>query len=347
MKRRGNPALLGLFVLAGLALVFVTLFTVAGGDLFARKERAVMYFGGSIYGLQVGAPVVFRGVRLGSVTTIGLAQDKARGDVAIPVVAEMDLAMIRNIQGSGPADDPSRGLKALVERGLRAELAMQSLLTNQLYIDLDFQPDKAATTVAIERSETQIPTVATAIQELRAQIDGINVRQLLDDVATIASSARKVVSGPELSQALADVAIVSANLRHITERLDRRVDPLADATRDTLAGTRQAMAELGQAAQRVGDSASRVGDTATRLGDSAERVSGALGADAPLLQSLRGASDELARSAAALRNATQEDAQLMQNVQRALQDVARASRAVRELADTLDAQPESLLKGRR
>lgn len=340
MKRRGNPALLGLFVIAGLALVFVTLFTIAGGDLFARKERAVMYFGGSIYGLQVGAPVVFRGVRLGSVITIGLAQDKARGDVAIPVVAELDLAMIRNIQGRGPADDPSRGLKALVERGLRAELAMQSLLTNQLYIDLDFQPDKSARTVAIERPETQIPTVATAIQELRAQIDGINVRQLLDDVATIASSARKVVSGPELNQALSDIAIVSANLRHITERLDRRVDPLADATRDTLTSTRQAMGELGQAAQRVGD-------TATRLGDSAERVSGALGPDAPLLKSLRGASDELARSAAALRNATQEDAQLMQNVQRALQDVARASRAVRELADTLDAQPESLLKGRR
>ena len=83
MKKRGNPALLGLFVVAGLVLVFITLFSIAGGELFTRKERVVMYFGGSIYGLQVGAPVVFRGVRLGSVTTIGLTQDKARGDVAL------------------------------------------------------------------------------------------------------------------------------------------------------------------------------------------------------------------------------------------------------------------------
>lgn len=340
MKTRGNPALLGLFVMAGLALVFVTLFSIAGGELFTRKERVVMYFGGSIYGLQVGAPVVFRGVRLGSVTTIGLTQDKARGDVAIPVVAELDREMIRNISGSGAADDPSRSLSALVQRGLRAELAMQSLLTNQLYIDLDFQPDKQARRVEITRSETQIPTVATAIQELRAQIAGVNIGQLLDDLSTIASSARQLVGSPEMSQSLKDLAAVSASLRQITQRLDRQVDPLASSARDTLKDTRQAMNELGKAAVRVGD-------TADRVGDGVDRVSGALGPDAPLLQSLRAASDELGRTAAALREATQEDAQLTQNVQRALQDLARASRAVRELADTLEEQPDALLKGRR
>lgn len=337
--KRGNPAVLGLFVLAGLALVFVTLFSIAGGELFTRKERVVMYFGGSIYGLQVGAPVVFRGVRLGSVITIGLAQDKARGDVAIPVVAELDREMIRNVGGSGDASDPSRTMKALVERGLRAELAMQSLLTNQLYIDLDFQPDKPARLVAIERSETQIPTVATAIQELRAQIDGINVRQLLDDVSTIASSARQAFTGPELAQGLKDLAALSANLKRVSEKLDRQVDPLANATQATLAEARQAVRQLGEAAETAGASASAVAG-------SVARVSGAFGPDAPLLKSVQAAAEELSRSAAALRQAGQDDAALMQNIQRALQDLSRASRAVRQLADTIDEHPEALIRGR-
>lgn len=339
-RRRINPTWLGLFVVLGLALLFVTLFGVAGGsDLLRRKERVVMYFGGSIYGLQVGAPVVFRGVRLGSVTQIGLAQDKASNEVAIPVVAELDRDIIRNIGGSGAADDPSRTLNALVDKGLRAELAMQSLLTNQLYVDLDFQPDRQARRRAIDRSETQIPTVATAIQELRAQIDGVNLRQLLDDVSSIAASARKLVDSPEMARGLKDLATLSTNLRQISDKLDRQVEPLAQAAQDTLADTRVAMRQVGQAAQQAGQSASRVADSVAQAGN-------ALAPGSPLLASLQTAADELARSAAALRQAGQSDSELMQNLQRALQDMARASRAVRDLADQIDEHPESLIRGR-
>ena len=69
MKRKASPVLIGAFVVAGLALVAVAIIAMAGGRLFAHKGRAVMHFGGSVYGLQEGAPVVFRGVRVGTVTS--------------------------------------------------------------------------------------------------------------------------------------------------------------------------------------------------------------------------------------------------------------------------------------
>ena len=49
------------------AVIATTIIALAGNSLFTRKEKAVMFFRGSVYGLQVGAPVVFRGVRVGSV----------------------------------------------------------------------------------------------------------------------------------------------------------------------------------------------------------------------------------------------------------------------------------------
>ena len=141
-RKKTNPALLGLFVVGGLLLIFATVFSLAGGKLLVRKQAVVMHFGGSIYGLQVGAPVVFRGVRLGSISSIGLSYDKATSRVVIPVTAELDREMLRNVSGGNKSDDPGLALPGMIERGLRAQLAMQSILTGQLYVDLDFRSPK-------------------------------------------------------------------------------------------------------------------------------------------------------------------------------------------------------------
>jgi paraquat-inducible protein B len=332
-RRHGNPALLGLFVVGALALLFVTVFTVAGGKLLTRKQKVVMHFAGSIYGLQVGAPVVFRGVRLGSVSTIGVAYDRASNSVTIPVTAELERDMLRNVSGVARGDDVGAAVPALVERGLRAQLAMQSLLTGQLYVDLDFHPEKLALRVSSDPAETEVPTVTTAIQNLKNQVDQLDIKRLVDDVAAIASTTRAMVGAPELARAVKDIDDISANLVRLTARLDRQVDPLLATAQATLESTRSAMERMANAAGKVGDSAQRVGTTFNPEG--------------PLVQNLRRSADELARTASALREAMADDAPLNQNLQRALKDVSTAARAARELADTLDQQPESVLKGRR
>lgn len=331
-KRHGHPALLGLFVVSALALLFVAVFVIAGGKLFVGKQSVVMHFNGSIYGLQVGAPVVFRGVRLGSVSSIGVAYDSSQHEVWIPVVAELDSDMLANL--SAAAGPQGVSVRELVERGLRGQLAMQSLLTGQLYIDLDFRPGKGpAPSRAGPHNEIEIPTVATPLQDLRNQVDGLDIKRLVGDLSAIASSGRRLLEGPELSHAVKDIEAVATSLRRLTEQLDRRAGPLADASLATLEATRLAMDRMGNSAVTVNESARRVGQTFNPEG--------------PLVQDLRKASQELSRAAAALADAAQDEAPLNQNLQRALKDVSQAARALRELADTLDQQPESVLKGRR
>jgi len=332
-KRHGHPALLGLFVVVALALLFVTVFIVAGGRLLTGKQKVVMFFNGSIYGLQVGAPVVFRGVRLGSVSSIGVAYDRASNAVSIPVEAQLERDMLGNLTGDRDSGTVVPSMNALVQRGLRAQLATQSLLTGQLYIDLDFRPGKPMTVSANDRPEIAIPTVATPLQDLKNQVDGLDIKRLVDDVASIASSGRRLVEGPELGRAVQDIQAMAANLRHLTEQLDRRATPLADASLAALQSTRLAMERMSGAASAVSDSAQRVSKT--------------FNPDGPMVQDLRRAANELARTAAALSNAAGDEGPLNQNLQRALSDVAKAARALRELADTLDQQPESVLKGRR
>lgn len=355
MKRHANATLIGAFVVAGLALVAAAVIAAAGGKLFTRTEQAVMHFNGSIYGLQVGAPVVLRGVRVGSVTSIGLVFEPATGGFLIPVVASLERDVIRSLPGpgagaagaggdadAGPATDLT--LPALVARGLRAQLSMQSLLTGQLYIDLDLRPGGAAKlhaggTGSGNGGRVEIPTSSTAIQNLKEQLEGLDMRRLLDDVSAIASSARAVVAGPQLKQAMDDLTQITGQVRRVTDGLARRIDPLAQAAQTTLTDGQRTMGRLGDAADRVGDAARRVAGTADRVG--------ALAApDSALLQRVQQTADELARSAAALRSQTDDGAPLVQNLTRALQDVSQASRAVRELADLLARQPDALLRGR-
>ena len=337
MTPRPNAARIGLFALGGLALLVAAVVVVFGGRLFAAKEQAVMHFRGSVYGLQVGSPVVFRGVRLGSVRSVGVVYAQGRFDV--PVLVELDPALIGTL-GAAAADAPALtlSLSTLLQQGLTGQLATHSLLTGQLYIDLDLRPGgKPAARDAEGRLE--IPTTPTRFQSLTDQIDRVDLAKMADDLTATLAAARKLVAGPELQQTLDELAQTASSLKRLSATLDQRLPSLADAAQGTLGDASQAAARLGSAADRFGGAADRVASAAAR----AESL---LAPDSRVVTSVQQAADELSRAAAALRNAASDESSTVQGVQRAMADLARAARAVRELADTLEQQPQSLIRGK-
>jgi len=339
MKRKASPTLIGAFVVGGITLLAVAIIAVAGSKLFTRKERTVMHFSGSVYGLLVGAPVVFRGVRVGSVVAIDVSYNRKDDNFSIPVVAELDGDAVSGLDGGPAKVDVALALPALVQRGLSAQLSMQSLLTGLLYVDLDLRPNAKRSVRGTYGNLVEIPTTSTAIQALKDQLEGMDFRKVAEDVAAIATSARAVVAGPELKQALGDLAGVMANVKGMSARLDRRVDPLADGLQRSLVSLESALQQLGQAAQGVSG-------TAERLGTASDRASALLAPDSALVQNLHDASGEVAQAAAALRQATAGDSTLLRGSERALADLSRAARALRDLAEALQQQPEAVLRGR-
>jgi len=319
----------GLFVLVGAALLSLAVVIVAG-RWFAASERAVMRFDSSVFGLQVGAPVVFRGVRVGQVDTIGLAPEGS-GGVTIPVTVEFDRALLRDLIGEKPP--AGAAVAVLVERGLVARLAMQSLLTGQLYVDLDLDASRAAgPRQAEDRALVSIPTAPTRLQTLQAQLEGVDLAQIGRDLAVLAASARGLMEGPEPARVLARAADAAEALERLVVRVDSDLVPLTRSARATLAQSQRTLAELGQGAQKVGAAANRAGELAD---------SGILA-----VAEIRRAADDLARASAALGAAVAEDSGLRIGAERALNDVSSAARALRELGETLDRHPDAILRGR-
>jgi paraquat-inducible protein B len=361
LNHRPNALRIGVFAIGGLLLLLAAVVTVFGSHLFARTEVAVMHFSSSVHGLQVGSPVVFRGVRLGRVVSLGIVHDAGSGAFSVPVRAEIDRSLIQDPQGHAAADHKGLALAALVARGLRAQLASQSLLTGQMFIDLDLPNIAPANGMVAGTGQTVtatviapigadgavvIPTKPSSIDGFIAQLQGLDLRGLVAELSAAAASTKQLIGSPQLQKAIEDLAGATRTLQSLGNTLERRVGPLADAAQATLGDTRRAASNAAEAGNAATRAAERVGSAADQLGAAAGRVNGLLAPESPLLQRVQNAADELARSAVALRQATADDGALVQNMDRALQDVSRASRTVRELADLLQREPEALLRGR-
>jgi len=321
----------GLFVVLGIALLVTAVAFVLGGQLLTSREPVLMRFSGSVYGLKLGSPVVFRGVTIGAVTDIGLAHNSQADRIEIPVAAMLNRAAVLQLVPAQP--NALQALTELINRGLSARLANQSLLTGQLYVDLDLRPGLARPGPGGNANGVpDIPTLPSISQALQAQLEAVDLKAVLQDVAAIAQATRQILQDPHLKTTLANAAQLSADLRTLAQTVQREVKPLSTATQATLA--------------QAGTAATALAQTAERLAQVAQRLDSTLAPDSPLVQSFQRTAAELTQTARALRHSAGDDSELVQNLNRAASDVARAARQMGDLAELLERQPDSLLRGR-
>lgn len=364
-----RPAALrvGAFAVAGLVLLGLALMT-AGGRWWGATERAVMHFQTSVWGLQVGAPVVLRGVQVGRVTAIGLAagQVSSSGPL-LPVTAEFDTELLRPLlseppssvragAGAGAASAAAAGTQGargapavalLVERGLVARLATQSLLTGLLYVDLDLgAPGTPAARGLDAKGLPLIPTAPTRLQTLQAQLEGLDLGQIGRDLAAVAAATRELLGAPQARQALSRTAEAAQSLNQLAQALKRETGPLAGSARETLAQARRTLAGAEPLLQEGSAALRGVGEAATQVGAAASQARALAQAAQPLVSDLRRAADELSAAAVSLREATAPGSPLRRQTEAALAELTQAAAAMRALAVLLEQHPNAIVWGR-
>ena len=102
---RANPAVIGGFVVGAIALIVIGLLVFGGTSWFAKRNKYVAFFPGSVKGLRVGAPVDFRGVTIGQVTDIKVQFNPADVSAQLPVIIEVDPTRIEFV-GGAPTGSP-------------------------------------------------------------------------------------------------------------------------------------------------------------------------------------------------------------------------------------------------
>lgn len=191
MSKPANKTLIGAFVIGAIALLVIAVLIFGSGKILKKTFHAVMFFEGSIKGLNEGAPVIFKGVKIGAVKEIRLFYDAAGDSLRIPVIIELEPEKVERTDVA--ERQPEKNLKLLIERGMRAQLQMQSMVTGQLMIALDFFPDKPARYVSFIKDYLEIPTVPTPFEELTKTIQHLPLKEIAKKLNLTLSATRKLI----------------------------------------------------------------------------------------------------------------------------------------------------------
>ena len=255
MGNKANPAKIGAFVVGAVVLAVAGILIFGSGQLFKHTGQYVLFFPGAVDGLNVGAPVKFKGVEIGSVKDIRLrfgeqgliSAERVAEGIRIPVIIELDYDKLRGRGGTSAATS-EQGVKKLIDLGLRGQLNSQSLVTGLLFVQLNFAPDAPAIFVLPPGGDLpEIPTIPTTIEQVQnaaenvfRQLQEAHIEKLVTSLTATSDSINNVVTTPELKAALQALPTTVANLnqtvtdiRELSLHLDTKAGPLLDSLKGT------------------------------------------------------------------------------------------------------------------
>src|SRR5262245_40850757 len=139
--KTSNPTALGVFLVIGLALGLGGVLIFSSGHFFHQKQKSILYFDGSLKGLNPGAAVKFRGVTIGKVDQILIRHNQPSEDFAMPVIIAVDKELVQSKSDETLQIGNQAHMNENIRRGFRGRLDAESLVTGVLYVNLDIIPD--------------------------------------------------------------------------------------------------------------------------------------------------------------------------------------------------------------
>jgi paraquat-inducible protein B len=312
----------GAFVLGGIVLGLAAIVLFGKFNLFNPSIKAAIVFKDSIAGLSIGAPVTFRGVLVGAVQSIAIQFEPKSNTAYIPVIVALEpgRALITRKKGGKNVD-----LADLISRGLRAELIVQSFVTGQSQIDLDFDPASPPVLHEDITKLLEIPTRRSTLQKATEQLSQLPLRELADNTTATLKS-----------------------LRGLSEKLDTDLPPLVASLQATLDKSGQTVETAGQAIKAL---QGRLDTTLTAITQVANTGGQQLNQRGAELHTLLATSNQTILQMhdllGNLRGMTSDRAADRANLDATLRDLAAAAASLRGFANDVEHNPQLLLTGRK
>ncbi|WP_235281890.1 PqiB family protein [Methyloterricola oryzae] len=233
--------------------------SIAEGTHFYRVPF-MMHFDDSVRGLSVGAPVELKGIRVGTVTYIKFVFDPEADKLRIPVFLDIDVDRVFSQEQFKKFQEVHKGelaegrrpvFEKLVERGLRGRLKTGSMLTGQLYVDLDFYPDVPAKTLIYGGEQPEIPTLPSLTEELQAtatelmqKLKRIPFDKIGEELLGTVQGSNRLMNSPDLKQAVHSMNLALQEVHQLAQTADREVVKLTTGVEKSLASTAKVLEQL-------------------------------------------------------------------------------------------------------
>ncbi len=222
-------------------------------EKYVMTRSFVINFDGSVRGLSVGAPVEFRGIKIGVVSDIAVNLNPKTLEIKIPVLIEIQPERITTPQlvQAHVLEDKYAIMKHMVKRGLRAQLVTGSLLTGQLFVALDFYQNLPEKELIMTGKYPEIPAIPAAMDELRrtvtdvmAEIRRLPLDKIAQEILETVEGGNRLVNSPDTQKAVHNLNVALGNVEKFTEGLDRQVDTLVTNLDNTLVMVQKGLRQI-------------------------------------------------------------------------------------------------------
>ena len=332
MSKKANPTVVGAFVLVGLGLLIAAIIIL--GKIKFRDDtfRCIAFFTGSLWGLDPGAPVTFRGVTIGRVSQISIQyeQQPQQGQHLIPVYIDIKQppATVDQDKGRLKRGELQQMMEQLVGQGLRAQLKTTSLLTGKLYIDLAFHPGAELRLHNRDDKLIELPTLPSGLEQITQKLESLPLSDIINKTAAALDGINSILHSEQAGQVLQTLNTTLARMDSLLGHTDAELPAL--------------VGELKKAINQY----TTLAETATHLLHAADKeLPKASGELHQLLASLNTTANGLTRTLANLEQLTAKDSDLSYQLTGSLREVERAAASIRELTDFLQQHPNALVFG--
>jgi paraquat-inducible protein B len=347
MSKQANKTAIGVFVVGAVVLAVVAIIVFGSGKFFVKTDFYVVYLPGSVKGLRIGAPVMFRGVKIGEVTHIRLYSVDKGMSMEIPVVFKVDPASFHSISSMVASEEENREqeMDAMIKKGLRARMEMQSFVTGQRMINLDYYPNTPVRLLGEKGIDLgddiiEIPTIKTIEQEIGKTLEDIPIGELAESLQNSMKGIERFVTSEEFSKSLHYFKQTLKDARNLVRHVDEKVDPLFADVELTLKHAQAMLRDVNRQIDPLAGSIMKTAADARKLVNNVNKRVQPIQADlANTTQSLRATLEEID-------GIVSENSEFRYQIDIFLREIALAARSLRSFADYLERNPDALIRGK-
>jgi paraquat-inducible protein B len=317
-----RPAAVGAFIIGAFGLTVLLILFFGGTHWFSGASRVVVFFRESIAGLDAGAPVTLRGAPIGLVKSITIRLSPGAITARIPVVLELQSNKV-TWEDNKPAREEV-DYKRLIETGLRAQLALQSFITGQLRVDLDFRPGTPMELLGRDEGLPEIPTIESDLGHFREEVTKLKLKELTE-------AGQRALSAVE----------------RLSDHLDAEIGPLSMSIHNTLDAATHTLEDTDEAVRRVqAEASTALHDADLLLVDAHRQVDNRGGELSRALISADRAANQAEILLKSLNSLAEPRSQFRSSLEAAVRDLSATASSLRSFAETVERNPNSLLLGR-
>jgi paraquat-inducible protein B len=228
MSKKANPAVVGGFVIGAITLSIIGIMLLGGKSIFDDNFKCILFFEESISGLDIGAPVEYQGVRVGTVTDVWIEVDPGESaGVFRPVIMEIEGRRIYSSGGIQTGQRVGERMEELVAKhGLRARLASQSMLTGKLKVELGNYPDQEIRRQKRDPELWEMPTIDSPMRRVAQEVAQLPISDIVNQTHLAVQRLSQLLD-PEVSGAtLKNLNDTMTRLESLLTKVDDNLDPL-------------------------------------------------------------------------------------------------------------------------